>query len=146
MINSSLPTFSRSLSFPSPSTPRINGRSRPMRISATYTSAERSPCDCLKAGGTTSLYEVLSLPSGASTAEIKAAYRRLVRLCHPDVAKDTSTDAFIRINSAYTTLSDPQKRADYDRKFVFRQFYSSPLSPQTSSFRVRRTWETDQCW
>ncbi|ERN13387.1 hypothetical protein AMTRI_Chr09g41640 [Amborella trichopoda] len=146
MVSSSLPNFSSSLSLPSPSFAKINSRSLPMHISATYTSAERPPCDCRKVGTTSSLYEVLSLPSGASTAEIKAAYRRLVKLCHPDVAKDTSTNAFIKIHSADTTLSDPQKSADYDRKFALRPFDSSPLSPQTSSFRVRRTWETDQCW
>ncbi|KAF2306247.1 hypothetical protein GH714_015957 [Hevea brasiliensis] len=76
--------------------------------------------------------------------DIKSAYRRLARTCHPDVAldrKDTSADEFMKIHAAYSTLSDPEKRAVYDRKFFRRN------GPLTSSFpRYRgRNWETDQC-
>ncbi|KAL2522226.1 chaperone protein dnaJ 11 [Forsythia ovata] len=71
----------------------------------------------------TSFYEVLGIPMGASSQEIKAAYRKLARICHPDVApvdkKDTSADEFMRIHTAYSTLSDAEKRADYDLR-IFR--------------------------
>ncbi|KAE8709498.1 Chaperone protein dnaJ 11 [Hibiscus syriacus] len=68
----------------------------------------------------TSLYQVLGIPIGASNQEIKSAYRRLARVCHPDVAaidrKDSSADEFMEIHAAYSTLSDPEKRAVYDSK------------------------------
>ncbi|XP_028774595.1 chaperone protein dnaJ 11, chloroplastic-like [Neltuma alba] len=100
----------------------------------------------------TSLYDILGIPAGASHQEIKAAYRRLARVCHPDVAavdrKDSSADAFMKIHAAYSTLSDPEKRASYDRSlFVRRQ---RPLSTASSASSYSgysgRNWETDQCW
>ena len=62
-----------------------------------------------------SLYELLEIPTNASQNEIKAAYRRLAKQYHPDVNK--SPEAIARmseINSAYSILGDPAKRAAYD--------------------------------
>ena len=97
----------------------------------------------------TSLYEVLGIPPSASSQEIKAAYRRLARSCHPDVAaierKSSSADEFIRIHDAYCTLSDPDKRASYDRSLYRRR--QRPLSTASVfSGYTSRNWETDQCW
>lgn len=91
---------------------------------------------------------------GATDQEIKAAYRRLARTCHPDVVaigkKDSSADEFIKIYAAYSTLSDPKKRADYDRRiFSLHRSRSSAPEPAFSRFTsgyTRRNWETDQCW
>lgn len=62
-------------------------------------------------------YEILNVPRDASLEEIKAAYRRLAREYHPDVRKDDpqAEERFKEINEAYQVLSDPQKRAEYDR-------------------------------
>ena len=61
-------------------------------------------------------YEVLGLSKGASSDEIKAAFRKLARQYHPDVNKDTDAEEkFKEINEAYGVLSDPDKRARYDR-------------------------------
>jgi molecular chaperone DnaJ len=62
-------------------------------------------------------YDVLGVARGASEEEIKRAYRALARRHHPDVARNKS-DAehrFKEINEAYEVLSDPNKRAQYDR-------------------------------
>ncbi|PHU26951.1 Chaperone protein DnaJ [Capsicum chinense] len=104
-------------------------------------------------------YEILGIPMGATIQEIKAAYRRLARVCHPDVAaidqKDSSADDFMKIHAAYSTLSDPEKRADYDRRRLYRlrrrsvNLYSGGCSPSVmSGFTgyTPRNWETDQCW
>jgi hypothetical protein len=61
------------------------------------------------------LYEVLEVSPRASHVVIHAAYRALVRSCHPD--HDPSAEASRRIrqlNAAYRVLSDPQGRARYD--------------------------------
>ncbi len=61
-------------------------------------------------------YEVLGVNRSASQEEIKKAYRRLARQYHPDVNKQADAEArFKEINEAYEVLSDPQKRATYDR-------------------------------
>lgn len=57
-------------------------------------------------------YETLGVPKGASEDEIKKAYRKLAAKHHPDKGGDTAK--FQEIQSAYETLSDPQKRAAHD--------------------------------
>jgi molecular chaperone DnaJ len=61
-------------------------------------------------------YEVLGVSRSASEEEIKKAFRRLAKQYHPDANKEQGAEArFIEINEAYEILSDPQKRAAYDR-------------------------------
>lgn len=66
---------------------------------------------------TRDFYEVLGLSRTASADEIKRAYRGLARTHHPDVSSDKAQaeHRFKEINEAYEVLSDPQKRAHYDR-------------------------------
>lgn len=61
------------------------------------------------------LYAVLGVPSTATDAEIRSAYRRLAKQWHPDVAKEPdAAEQFKRINHAYEMLRDPAKRAKYN--------------------------------
>ncbi len=61
-------------------------------------------------------YELLGASRDASPDEIKKAYRRLAKKYHPDVSKDGgSAEKFKEIAEAYEVLSDPEKRAQYDR-------------------------------
>jgi molecular chaperone DnaJ len=61
-------------------------------------------------------YEILGVSRHATDEEIKKAFRRLAKQYHPDANKDQGAGAlFIEINEAYEVLSDPQKRAVYDR-------------------------------
>ena len=62
-------------------------------------------------------YEVLGLQKGASDDEIKKAYRRLAKTCHPDLhPNDAECEAkFKELGEAYDILSDADKRAKYDQ-------------------------------
>jgi molecular chaperone DnaJ len=66
---------------------------------------------------TKDFYETLGVSRNASADDIKRAYRALARKHHPDVAenKTEAEHRFKEINEAYEVLSDPQKRAQYDR-------------------------------
>jgi molecular chaperone DnaJ len=62
-------------------------------------------------------YELLGISRSASADDIKKAYRKLARQCHPDANPDDSTAEarFKEISEAYMVLSDPEKRSNYDR-------------------------------
>jgi molecular chaperone DnaJ len=61
-------------------------------------------------------YEVLGIPRGANQDDIKSSFRQMARKYHPDVNKESDAEErFKEINEAYAVLSDPDKRAAYDR-------------------------------
>ena len=63
-----------------------------------------------------SLYQTLELPDDAPPEAIKSAYRRLAVRHHPDkCGGQDNGEAFKKISNAYQILSDPQKKARYDR-------------------------------
>ena len=62
------------------------------------------------------LYEVLGVSRNATDDEIKKAFRKQARKLHPDVNKSANAEEeFKELNEAYDVLSDPNKRAYYDR-------------------------------
>lgn len=65
----------------------------------------------------TDYYELLQVERTADGGTIKSAYRRLAMECHPDKNPGckTSEERFKAVSEAYACLSDPSKRAQYDR-------------------------------
>lgn len=164
MLTASSPSFRRTLPrLPVPR--RVPGKSsrspgsncvrfRQPVVSVAYAATERTRSPYLnlqKNASCSSFYEILGISMGATNQEIKGAYRRLARIFHPDVLaidrRGTSNDEFIRIQAAYSTLSDPVKRADYDRK-LFQRHRPAKILSSASDFSgyTCRNWETDQCW
>jgi molecular chaperone DnaJ/curved DNA-binding protein len=61
-------------------------------------------------------YAVLGVEPTASVAEIRRAWRRLALRWHPDRAGSRTTRFFQKLSAAYEVLSDPLRRAAYDRR------------------------------
>lgn len=59
-------------------------------------------------------YSILGVSRTATAAELKAAHRKLVLALHPDVNPQAAS-LMVLVNQAYSVLSDPAKRAEYDR-------------------------------
>ena len=69
------------------------------------------------------LYLKLEAPPEATEEEIKKAYRKMAKKCHPDKNPENprATQDFQLLSDAYTVLSDRAVRADYDRVFKARK-------------------------
>lgn len=101
-----------------------------------------------------SFYDLLGIPESGSLMEIKSAYKQLARKYHPDVSPpdriEEYTKRFIQVQEAYETLSDPSRRAMYDRdmakgiNFAFtarkRYNYHDQVVEQKSEWKSR--WQS----
>ncbi len=77
-------------------------------------------------------YSVLGVEHDAPVEDIKKAYRRQLRLTHPDTGDVPDAKAFLEVQEAWATLSDAGKRAVYDQGllgltsiFADKEFYEA---------------------
>jgi hypothetical protein len=84
-------------------------------------------------------YEILDISRTASSAEIRAAWKKLAKLYHPDLLGDVepsvrafSEDKFKQINEAYKVLSNPVSRHIYDRRWAKVEEPSAASATHTS--------------
>ncbi|TDW90152.1 DnaJ-like protein [Kribbella pratensis] len=95
-------------------------------------------------------YEVLNVERTASAAEIKTAYRKLVRQVHPDQGGNAAL--FRLVQEAWNTLSDPAKRASYDRLLAGQSTTTTrkpdpqPHPDPQPEPEPTWSWSTDQPW
>ena len=85
-------------------------------------------------------YETLNVSPNASQAEIKQAYRRLVKQYHPDSNQVTvGREKIICINAAYEVLGDPSNRQSYDRQVYYQhQKYSAVRQEHTAKVQTQQ--------
>jgi DnaJ-class molecular chaperone len=78
-------------------------------------------------------YDVLGVPTSASAAEIKSAFRKLAKKYHPDQSKEPrAKERFAEVGSAYEILGDEKKRGAFDRGEIDAD--GKPRAPQFEGF------------
>jgi hypothetical protein len=92
---------------------RVSGRTQTPRGAKAPRASQRQAAPTVT---TTALYDTLQVSPSASLEVIKAAYRSLSRLYHPDVPATGSAVKMRALNGAYEILSDPKKRKEYDAR------------------------------
>lgn len=85
-------------------------------------------------------YGVLGVATDASREEIVHAYRRLAHALHPDTRPDDpdATGRFREVTAAYEVLTDPARRARYDRTRTGRQWSGRRPGQSASDWLVTR--------
>ena len=83
------------------------------------------------------LYDILGVSRGAPTEQIRSAYRRLARQVHPDVgsAVQGASVSMAEINYAWSVLSDPVRRREYDNSLGTTRSGTSSHSSATREDR-----------
>lgn len=94
-------------------------------------------------------YKILGVKRSASSADIKSAYRKLARLRHPDVNRNSESAAreFALLSKAYHILSNPQERSHYDNQLSDRNngysvlHSNNPYARRARNLAVQAKWD-----
>ena len=85
-------------------------------------------------------YNLLGVKPGASTAEIKRAFRKKAKQLHPDIAGSENAEEMRRLLAAYEALSDIERRFEYDKihwhnadksDFDYRRWLNEQNNPES---------------
>jgi DnaJ-class molecular chaperone len=87
-------------------------------------------------------YTTLGVSKDASQADIQKAYRRLAKKLHPDLnpGNKTAESKFKEVSAAYNLLSDPDKRARFDRGEIDASGAERPRQQYYRDFAEREGW------
>lgn len=87
-------------------------------------------------------YKILEINKDASQDEIKQKYRELAKKWHPDANGNSkeSEEKFKDIAEAYSVLSSPTKKREYDSETVFQNSYTG----RNRSFYEESSWQTNE--
>jgi curved DNA-binding protein CbpA len=88
-------------------------------------------------------YEILQVSRRADPLVITRTYRLLASLYHPDNKQTGNEDKFVEIVDAYRTLSDPVRRASYDRAYFGDGGMPGLASDGTSSFSSDHSFDSE---
>ena len=94
-------------------------------------------------------YKVLGVPPNATLTEIREAYFRKVKQCHPDInPSQEAKNEFILVRQAYKVLADVDRRVGYDRTLSKKSASSMEVQDQESQeeydLRIKRKQETQE--
>lgn len=81
-------------------------------------------------------YEILGIDKSASSDDIKAAFKKLAKIHHPDIGGDI--EKFKQINEAYSVLIDPSSRRQYDLGGADNPYMGSQPGSTTNRHRYRQ--------
>ena len=84
-----------------------------------------------------SYYDILGIPQSADGDQIKAAFRRLAKLYHPD-KNPQGKEQFAKILMAYEVLIDPPRRKQYDLKL--KHGSAENFKPQKTKAQKQKEW------
>ncbi len=85
-------------------------------------------------------YKILGLESTAGASEIKRSYRKMAFQYHPDKNSDCKAKEFFQLlTEAYSTLSDNEKRKNYDKKNNFNQTFEESVKVHQRTRKSRRS-------
>lgn len=95
-------------------------------------------------GGPRTFYDILEVSRRAKQEEIKSSYRKLAKKYHPDKNTDDpqAEMRFKEVQEAYTTLSEPFKRALYDQDLQFST-YGSRVTQEVEREKWTEHWEKE---
>lgn len=85
-------------------------------------------------------YQILGLPQTATSAQIRAAFKRLAMQYHPDRNPNNpiAEEIFKQVNEAYHVLSDPLKKSRYDSRFYTYETQASTQAAEQYAREMRR--------
>ncbi|PSN38970.1 hypothetical protein C0J52_11341 [Blattella germanica] len=100
-------------------------------------------------------YDTLKLPRNCTSKDVRDSFIKLSKKCHPDKNRDDPTThaQFVKLNEAYSVLSRPEKRREYDltlKPILTEKFHNahqnSPFDVYTTAYRQRVVWRDESFW